>query len=1005
MRLLGCNIANREQFYQASMPNAKMHLFMTLFVQFRYFAVKCYISVATMFILRTIILAVLMAIGAQLWATEDIIPRTLIIKFRSGSVECSHWLAAGRSGPIAFLEPIVGPHRSRPYLRDAVLQALSRRMQHLSARTADNPLRSLERIAIVEFDNDRDVNLIARKLSQHPSLEYAEPLPARRLLYQPNDSLFARQYHLTKIRATDAWDSIPGTATPVLIGVVDTGVDYTHEDLAEAIFLNPGEIGTDAQGRDKRTNGIDDDGNGFVDDWRGWDMVGNDNDPRPGNAHGTHVAGIAGAVVNNRIGVAGVCNVARILPIKCATDSPTAPSILSGYEGIAYAAAMGAKVINCSWGGGTASQAEQEVINTAIGLGSVIVAAAGNSGVEEQLFPGSYSGVLSVAAVGSNDVRASFSSYHTSVGISAPGVSILSTYPSNSYGFADGTSMASPVVAGAAALVCAKYPQLSPIQVVARLKATADPIDNLTGNRNRPWTGKLGSGRVNAYRAVTAANPKYVELISATVTDNDGNGVFEPGDVVTIIPTFRNLLSPVSNALAVIRPIGNGSSIFTFTDSVITIGSLETNATVAASAPFRLRVPANSPQNFVLTCQVLITESSVVIGQSTISFIIMPTYRTLRNGDLVLTVNSRGNFAYNDYPSNLQGEGFRYKDSPSILFEAGLMVGYSSNKLSDVVRNETGSAQSNDFQIGIPTVLRTIPSRNSVEVTTTYADSSTDTQANVQIEQRAYVVNEDGKRDFALSMYRITNRNPVAIESMYCGIYADWDIGASGQNDVAIWSDEDGFYYCYNTRDSSLPYVGMQIVSDHLPNAFMIDNDGRTPDNPGVYDGYTKAEKWRTMSSGIGRVRSNVTDASAVIAAGPFRMETGDTEEVVFSIFTGKNLDELRRAAERARQAAEQLLGVSPNQKQHLSLMAHVMPNPVTTDYLTIEYWRTDSGSLSILITDAMGKTVTTIIEPNLQLMNSRITIPFGAQWSNGAYFAVVRSSRNSVVLPFVVLR
>lgn len=957
-----------------------------------------------MFSLRGITLALLIAVGTQLWASNDIIPRTLIIKFRANAVEGTQWLAAGRSGTIGFLEPIVGPHRSRPYLRDAVLQALSRRLQHLNARAADNPIRSLERIAIIECDNDIDVKRIARKLSGHPAVEYAEPLPQRRVLYQPNDSLFSLQYHLTKIRATDAWDSIPGTATPVLIGIVDTGVDYTHEDLAEAIFLNPGEIGTDAQGRDKRTNGIDDDGNGFVDDWRGWDMVGNDNDPRPGNAHGTHVAGIAGAVVNNHIGVAGVCNVARILPIKCATDSPTAPSILNGYEGIAYAAAMGAKVINCSWGGGTASQAEQEVINTAIGLGSVIVAAAGNSGLEEQLYPGSYSGVLSVAAVGSNDVRASFSSYHASVGISAPGVSILSTYPGNSYGFSDGTSMASPVVAGAAALVYAKYPQLTPAHVVARLKATADPIDNLTGNRNRAWTGKLGTGRVNAYRAITATNPKYVELIDATISDSDGNGVFEPGDVVTITPTFRNILSPIANAYAIIRPIGSGAALFTFTDSVITIGSLETNATMTASAPFRLTIPANSPQNFVLTCQVLITESSTVIGRGTLSFIVMPTYRTLRNGDLVLTVNSRGNFAYNDYPTNLQGEGFRYKDSPSILFEAALMVGYSSNKLSDVARNETGNTQSTDFQIGIPTVLRTLPSGNAEEVVTTFADSGTDTQANVQIEQRTYVFHEDGKRDFALSIYRLTNRNLQTIEGMYCGIYADWDIGASGQNDIAIWSDEDGFYYCYNTRDASLPYVGMQIVSNHLPNAFMMDNDGRTADNPGVYDGYTKAEKWRTMSSGIGRVRSNVTDASAVIAAGPFRMEAGATEEVVFSIFAGSNLDELRRAAERARQAAEQLLGVSPPQKQ-LPLTAQLMPNPVTSDRLTIEYWQTDASNVSIQIVDAVGRTVGAVTAPNLQLPHGRMTIPIGTEWSNGVYFAIVRSARGSVMLPFVVIR
>lgn len=956
---------------------------------------------------RLVIVALfIVALTSGLSVAQDIVPQTIIVKFRAGTPDFTYWRTAGRSGSIPALEAIVGPHRSRPYLRDAVLQALAHRMQQINARSSDDPIASLERIAIVEFDRDLDVILIARKLSALPSIEYAEPMPVRRIFYQPNDSLFSLQYHLTKIRATDAWDSIPAAAAPVLIAIVDTGVDYTHEDLAAVIFTNPGETGTDAQGRDKRTNRIDDDNNGFVDDWRGWDMAMNDNDPQPGNVHGTHVAGTAAAMVNNRIGVAGVSNRARILPVKCATDSPNAPSIINGYEGIAYAAAMGAKVINCSWGGGTASQAEQEVINTAIGLGAVIVAAAGNSGVEEQLYPGSYNGVLSVAAVGSNDVRAAFSSYHTSVGISAPGVSILATYPGNTYGYADGTSMASPIVAGVAALVRAKYPQLSPQQVVARLKATADPIDNITGNRNRAWMGKLGSGRVNAYRAVTTANAKYVELAGATITDTDGDNVFEPGDTVTILPTFRNLLAPVQNATAVIRPVTAGASqLFAFTDSVVTLGALGQDVTLTSPSPFRLRIPAGTPQNYVLTCQITVLEGTTPIGRGTVSLIIMPTYRTLRNTDLVLTVNSIGNFGYNDYPNNTQGEGFRYKGSPSVLFEAGLMIGYRADRLSDVARNESGSMQNNDFVIGIPTILRILSGTHSQEVFTVFADSGSATQANVRVEQHTYVFDEEGKRDFALAAYHITNRNAQSIEQMYCGIYADWDIGTAGQNDVAIWSDEDGFYYAYNTRSSTLPYVGMQIVSDHLPNAFMIDNDGRTIDNPGVYDGYTKAEKWRTISSGIGRSRSSVTDASAVIAAGPFRMEPGATEQVVFSIFAGRNLDELRSAARRARETAQQLLGISPPDVSGKSISLQVSPNPVSENYLTVQYRLPVSTELTLTVADVLGRSLTTISDNRISPASGAITIPLESEWAPGTYFLVARTRYGSAIVPFVVVR
>ncbi len=959
-----------------------------------------------MFTLRVFVAFALALVGVSASAAGDVIPGTLVVKFRADDPAFVQWRSSGRSGTIPLLEPIVGPHRSRPYLRDAVLQALARRMGQYSARSSGSPLAALERIAIIELSSQLDVQLLARKLSRHPAFEYAEPLPERRVFFLPNDSLFAQQYHLSRIKAPDAWDSIPSTAAPVLIAIVDTGVDFTHEDLTNVIFTNPGESGTDVQGRDKRSNGIDDDGNGFVDDWHGWDFGLNDNNPQPGNLHGTHVAGTAAAQVNNVRGVAGVSNRAQILPVKCASDSPVAPSIINGYEGIAYAAAMGASVINCSWGGGTASQAEQEVINTAISLGSVIVTAAGNGGAEEQIFPGGYNGVISVAATGPTDARASFSSYHRSVGISAPGVSILATYPGNSYGTADGTSMASPIVAGVAALVKAKYPSLSPGQIIARLKATADPIDQVTGNRNRAWMGKLGTGRVNALRAVTEANPKYVELVSASISDDDGDGVFEPGNTLSIVPTFRNLLTPVSNATAVIRPVGIGSSIYVFSDSVLALGQMSTNTVLTTPNAFRLTIPANASPNYILTCQVIVMEGTATIGGGVINFVIMPTYRTLRNGDLVLTVNSTGNFAYNDYPTNTQGEGFRYKNSPSVLFEAGLIVGYSDNRLSDVVRNEnSGSAQNTDFQMNIPTALQTIASNNSQVVTTTYADEGAANQANVSISQRVYVFNEDGKRDFALSAYQLTNRNQQAIDAMYCGIYADWDIGPSGQNDIAIWSQQDNFYYSYNTRDTSLPYVGMQIVSAHTPNAFMMDNDGNTSTNPGVYDGYTKAEKWLTISSGIARVQSSVTDASAVIAAGPFRMEPGATEQIVFSIFAGRNLADLRSAAERARQTAQQLLGVTPPHPSEHTIGISVLPSPITSDQLTLEYSVPDSGTMSVYITDVLGRTITTVLPAGIYPLHDRIHIQLDGSWSNGPYFAIVRTERGSATAPFVLIR
>lgn len=318
--------------------------------------------------------------------------------------------------------------------------------------------------------------------------------------------------------------------------------------------------------------------------------------------------------------------------------------------------------------------------------------------------------------------------------------------------------------------------------------------------------------------------------------------------------------------------------------------------------------------------------------------------------------------------------------------------------------DKPASAQSTIFTSWDPAVLQTIAANSTQQVTTSFADDGLANQANVAVDQRVLVFNEDGKRDFALSVYRITNRNTQTINTMYCGIYADWDIGPSGQNDVAIWSEPDGFYYCYNTQDQSLPYVGMQIVSDHQSNAFMIDNNGTTADNPGVYDGYTKAEKWRTISSGIGRTRSSVTDASAVIAAGPFSIGAGASEQVVFSIFAGRSLDELRSAAERARQTAQQVLGITPSAPQLPAVSARVLPNPITGDQLTVEYSLPDSGTLSIVITDALGQIIATALEPGFYPPTGRTTLSL-PQVASGAYFAVVRSNRGTVAVPFVLIR
>jgi len=301
------------------------------------------------------------------------------------------------------------------------------------------------------------------------------------------------------IDAPEAWDIQTGNPN-LVIGVIDSGVDYTHPDLAANIWTNPGEIAG---------NGIDDDGNGYIDDVRGWDFASNDNDPMDVNGHGTHVAGTIAAKGNNGVGVTGVAWNAKIVILRFLGDDGS--GLLSdAILAINYATAKGIKLTNNSWGGGGYSQALYDAINTAGQQGGLFIAAAGNSSLPNPplpipvpiipfpAYPASYDlpNIISVASTDHNDQYSFFSNYgRTSVDLAAPGSDILSTTLGGTYGRLSGTSMASPHVTGAAALVWSQNPTWTAQQVKDRLMQTTDPIYDLIRKT-------VSNGRLNINNAL-----------------------------------------------------------------------------------------------------------------------------------------------------------------------------------------------------------------------------------------------------------------------------------------------------------------------------------------------------------------------------------------------------------------------------------------------------------------------------------------------------------------------
>ena len=423
----------------------------------------------------------------------------------------------------------------------------------------------LTRIRYFYFDKSQDVLEVAQYFNQLPNVIYAEPLPVHYQFEVPNDPRYSNQWHFQNIMAEAAWDLQKGDST-IIIGIVDSGVDLDHPDIQANLWTNPGEV---------PGNGIDDDGNGYIDDVHGWDFVGAsvdniipDGDPdQKYDSHGTHVAGIANAVTNNGVGVAGMAWNCRIMVTKHAPDAQSR-SIYYGYNGIVYMAENGADIINCSWGGGNFSQYGQEIINYAYDLGALVVAAAGNDGpgatysppeTPPPHYPSAYEHVLSVAATNSQDEITSWSYYGPTVDVAAPGQSILSTIPdasgdySNAYANISGTSMASPLVAGLAALVKSAFPHWTPDQIANQIIHSTDDISTIGDNPQYVQAGGFGSGRVNALKALTTTAQPLNELVDIQYNDSlggNGNMVPEPGETIQFRFYYKNVWGDAANLRA-----------------------------------------------------------------------------------------------------------------------------------------------------------------------------------------------------------------------------------------------------------------------------------------------------------------------------------------------------------------------------------------------------------------------------------------------------------------------
>ncbi|MDJ0364694.1 S8 family peptidase [Hymenobacter sp. H14-R3] len=803
-------------------------------------------------------------------------------------------------------------------------------------------------------------------------VEYVEPLYLRMPQYQPNDpradSLAGyNEYHLRLTQAYRAWDFTKGD-TSVVIGVTDTGIRYTHEDLVGQVKYNYADP----------VNGLDDDGDGYIDNFRGWDFSNNNNDPfyNAFVGHGSQVSGIVAGATDNGKGIAGVGFKCKFLPLQIFPGTTTGS--FAGYEAVVYAADHNCRVINMSWGGaGGYSRFEQDVCTyAAVNHDVVLVAAAGNTPGDLLFYPASYDHVLSVAATDEADAKADFSAYSRRIDLSAPGTNIIivngrlsSSYagpPDADYWVGSGTSFASPQVAGAAALVRSRFPQLTAEQVVAQLRQAAD-TSIYTLPANQGYRGYLGTGRLNIARAVAALNQREARVVTSAFAPAKPFG-YAPGDTVRLAATVRNLLLPVAGLTVTLTSL---SPYLTVRQGGFAVGSLATLAEASnGAAPFRLAVASNVPPSTKATLRYHFSGANNYQSDQYVELLLNPDFVQLDAGNISVSVSSRGNLAYDDVTGAV-GRGFSYRGSTPMLSEGGLLLATTPTRVATHLRSSSGAVQQSFFALAQIQKLTPGP-RADQEARGTFRDSLPDPQkprsVGVRVRQHGQSwAAPAARRNFILLDYSLRNLTADTLKPLYAGLFADWDLPGDAARNVARWDSVNRMGYCYDPLTPQV-YAGVQVLGPRPAGVYSIDNSA--PAGTPIYfaDGFSPAEKYLALSGGFGRAHRSVgtdtqgTDASQVVSTLVPCLAPGDSATVAFAVLAAPTLAELQATAQAATAAyqQQQVLAAAP---VAAGTTWQLFPNP-TTGLVNIVL-PTKLGAAAAQVLDALGRPVATVALPS----------------------------------------
>lgn len=623
----------------------------------------------------------------------------------------------------------------------------------------------------------------------------------------------------------------------------------------------------------------------------------------------------------------------------------------------------GAHIINCSFGGEDWLNAERAVIAYAQSKGVLIVAAAGNDFSETPSYPASYPGVLSVAATDKNDRKTDFSTWDYTVDVSAPGENIYTTEGSKDYITIHGTSLSSPLTASIAALVKGYHPDWDGMRVGEQVRISADPINGV----NIGYEYKLGSGRVNAQRALTVVSPsiRLTDYHLVEGTGCNGDGIFDPGEEIRLTYRIKNFLQPTSGITVTMKTDNPYVTFLNPTFTLSSLGTLEEKGN--ETNPVRIQIQQGAPRGQQVDVLAEIRAAGGYTDFDYLNFDISFSHAVIRGGNVLLTVTSTGRLGFVDFPNNQQGKGFVFGYGGNLLFEGAVMAAVSKDSVSDMARGAVSSTQDKDFDtaVGGEILIHKPGALADEQGIAVFTDERASPSLGLRIEQASFGFNDSLNGNYILLSYKISRLSNKPLRGLYFGLFMDWDVGHNGLNariNLPGYEQDLRLGYIYDKISSM--YGGLCLMNESGLTVYKS-----LINTYDLYGGYTDVQKWEHLSGGIQETSNpTVNDYSHVLGVGPLRLGPFETAVVGFAVLGAESLENLRMTAFAAKAKWNELFEQTRVGEEESGFapmdfgLEDNYPNPFNPE-TTIGYDLPEKSRVILTIIDVLGRELYRLVD------------------------------------------